>query len=397
MHTRRFLRVLGLPLALCLLAPLWPDDAAAKEESKIQILLLPPGPGGGNGNGMGGKLRGDVRTHLQGDKTRLKLHVRGADPNTDYLLLALEDEEATEGAELAHFTTGSHGQFTGSFDVGKGDGLEAPIDPRGHYLVVSDGEEAILAGWLYGAAEDDGPRTKVKELTGLAPDEIIDPSGSAAARYDMRPNGHGKFRVSLRHVPEGEYGLWVDGVQVSSLTPNSGGNAEATFTTKPVHGKSKPHNVKSSLTFDPRRKLVELKQGDQVYFSGPMLAQIEGLNVCTATDSSTPFTLGPGQTEGSGTVTLSVGTDCETEMEVQVEDLPVATYDLYVDAALVGTLEVTDDGMGNLSGHVVFDPTPDAMGELLLDFPLASGSVVEVFNAGESAPAQTPLLSATLP
>lgn len=396
MHTHPFVRVLALPLALCLLVPLGAGVATAKEESKIQIRLLPPGAGG-NGNGMGGQLRGDVRTQLQGAKTQLALRVRGAEPSTDYMLLALDDETSTEGLELAHFTTGSKGQFTGSFDIGKGDGADAPVDPRGHYLVVSDGVNAILAGWLYGAAEDDGPMTKVKELTGLAPDQTTNPSGSAAARYDMRPNGHGKFRVSLRDVPAGDYDLWVDGVLVQSLTPNAGGNAEATFTTKPVHGRSRPHNAKSPLDFDPRRKLVEVKQGDALYFSGPMLAQIEGVNVCTATDSSTPFMMGPGQTQGSGSVTLSVGSDCETEMEVQVEDLPAAMYDLYVDGALVGTLEVTDDGMGHLSGHVVFDPTPDAMGELALDFPLGSGSVVEVFNAGESAPAQTPLLTATLP
>lgn len=338
-------------------------------------------------------MRGDVRTQLQGAKTQLQLRVRGAEPNTEYDLLALDDELSTEGAVLAHFTTGSHGQFTGRFDVGKGDGAEAPIDPRGHYLVVNDGVENIPAGWLYGAAEDDGPMTKVKELTSLAPDPTANPSGSAAARYDRRPNGHGTFRVSLRGVPAGDYDVWVDGALVQSLTPNAGGNAEATFTTKPVHGRSRPHNARSALGFDPRRKLVEVKQGDTLYFSGPMLAQIEGVNLCSASDASVPFTRGPGQMQGSGTVTLAVESDCETQLEVEVEDLPAATYDLYVDGALVGTIEVA--GVG--TGGVVFDPTPDALGELVLDFPIASGSVVEVFDAGESAPAQTPLLTATLP
>ena len=395
MSTNRIVQALALPLALCLAIPLGAGVAAAKEESKIQIRLLPPGAPG-NGHGMGGSLRGDVRTQLQGSKTQLQLRVRGAAAGTEYILLALDDELSTDGDELARFTTGSNGQFTGSFDVGKGDGADAPIDPRGHFLVVSDGVTAILAGWLYGAAEDDGPMTKVKELTSLAPDALTNPSGSVAARYDRRPNGQGKFRVSLRDVPAGDYDLWVDGVLVQSLTPNPGGNAEASFTTKPVHGNSRPHNAKAQLDFDPRRKLIELKQGDQLFFSGPMLAQIEGVNVCTASESATPFALGPGQTEGSGSVTLSTGSDCETSMEVEVQDLPAATYDLYVDGALVGTIDVADDGMGSLTGHVVFDPTPDAMGELALDFPLGSGSVVEVFNAGESAPA-TPRLTATLP
>jgi hypothetical protein len=64
---------------------------------------------------------------------------------------------------------------------------------------------------------------------------------------------------------------------------------------------------------------------------------------------------------------------------------------------LVGAIEVTDDGMGNLSGRIDFDPTPDEMGEIPLDFAFGSGSLVEVFAAGESAPTHTPLLTATLP
>jgi hypothetical protein len=174
MHTRS---LVSIAFALVLLAPL---GATAKEESKISIVLQ-AAPGNGN-------LRGDVRTKLQGDVTRLQLRVRGAEPETEHVLLAKDDEAAVEGVELARFTTGSNGQFTGSFDVGKGDGAEAPVDPRGHYLVVSDGDDEILVGWLYGDAEDDGPKTKVKELTALQPDDTTNPTGSAAARYDMRPN-----------------------------------------------------------------------------------------------------------------------------------------------------------------------------------------------------------------
>jgi hypothetical protein len=58
---------------------------------------------------------------------------------------------------------------------------------------------------------------------------------------------------------------------------------------------------------------------------------------------------------------------------------------------------VADDGMGNLSGRADFDPTPDEAGEVPLDFAIGSGSVVEVFAEGQSAPANTPLLTATLP
>jgi hypothetical protein len=381
----------SLCLALVFLASLGASSVDAKEESKIQIRLERLGGGGG-------QLRGDVRTQLQEDVTRLRLHVRGAEPETEHVLLAKEAPEDEEGAELGRFTTGSNGQWTGTFALGKGDESEAPADPRGRFLVVADDADEILGAWLYGAVEDDAPKTKVKEQTGLEPDAETAPSGSAAARYDLRPNGMGTFRVTLRGVPAGDYDVWVDGVMVDELTPNSAGNAEASFTTR-LRGspRSRPHHTKRQLTFDPRRKLVELKQGDDVYFSGPMLAQIEGVNTCATSDSTVMFALGPGQVEGSGEVRRTIEADCETSLSIEVADLPAATYDVRVDAALVGSLMVMDDGMGNLSGVVVFDPTPDAPGELALDFPVGSGSVVQIFAEGESAPAETPLLEATLP
>jgi len=396
-HMNQAVHSFPIRLALFLALVLHAGATGAKEESKIQILLLPP-DAHSNGNGKHiGPLRGYVRTQFQDAIARLRLQLRGAEPATEHVLIAMEDEAAMDGVEIARFTTGSNGQFTGNFDLLGGDGAEAPVDPRGHYLVVSDGSGVILAGWLYGAAEDDGPLTRVKELTALVPDETVNPSGNASARYERRPNGHGKFQVAMRGVPEDSYELWVDDCLMETITPNSRGNAMATFTTKPGRGRSLPHNVKGALDRDPRSKWVELKQGDQVYFSGPMLAQIEGLNACSSSESTTPLVLVPPQVEGSGTVALTVEPDCETSMAVEVENLPVATYDLYADGYLIAEISVTDDGGGNRSGRVDFDPTPDTVDELLLDFPIHSGMVIEVFHAGESAPGSMPLLTATLP
>lgn len=399
MIDRASIRGLVQLLALGLVLVVVPTLAGAKEESKIQIRLQPPGAEGGSGNGIGnGQVRADVHTRLQGATASLQINVRGAEPETEHVLLAKLDENDPDGLELARFMTGANGAFNGTFDLHKAD-AETPVDPRGRYLVLSDGAEDVLAGWLYGVPEDDGPRTKVKELTRLAPDEMLMPSGSVDARYDRRPNGHGTFRVSLHGVPVAEYLLFVEGVEVESVTPNPAGNAKLSFTTRPSHGstKSKAHNRKGPLDFDPRRKLVELKQGAEVYFSGPMLAQIDGVNVCSASESSTPFALGPGQLQGSGQVVLAVENDCETSVEVEVADLPVASYDLYVDDALVGVIAVSDDGMGNLSGRIDFDPNPDEPDEVPLDFPVGSGAVFDVYSAGADPAMVTPLLSATLP
>ncbi len=387
-----------LTLSTAIVVPSAP--AGAKEESKIQIRLLPAGGGGGNGNGVGqGQARGDVRSQLQGSTARLQIHVRGVEPGVEHVLLSRQDELDAAGIELARFTTDGNGAFNGTVDLHRLDDSDARLDPRGRYLVVSDGSQDLLAGWLYAAVEDDGPMTKVKEQTRLSPDAAVLPSGSFDARYDRRPNGNGTFQVTLRSVPAGEYLLFVDGVEVASVTPNAAGNAVARYTTKPPRGapKSKPHNRKGSLDFDPRRKLVELRQGTQPYFSGPMLAQISGVNSCPTGESVTPLALGPEQTEGSGRVVIAVEGDCETSVEVEVEDLPAASYDLYVDGMLVGQIDVTDARAGTLSGRIDFDPTPDHPDEVPLEFAIGSGAVFDVHASGADPAFATPLLSATLP
>jgi hypothetical protein len=389
-------------LLLALVLAVGALPATAKEESKIQIRLTDPNaPGNGHGNGIGGgAVRADVHTQLQGNKVILRLRARGLEPNTEYALLCKESEEATESAELVRFTTGGSGSANVTQNLAKADDVEAPADPRGKYLAIADGADTsleIVGGWLYGEPQNDGPMTKIKELTVLAPNPDAAPSGEVRARYDMRPNGHGTLSIDMRRVPANDYELLVDGVLVAELTPNSAGNAKADFQTKPINGQgaghAKPHRKKQQLSFDPRRKEILVQLGDgTAMFSGPMLAQIQGLNVCSTVSSETPL---EGAT-GSGSAALEIEADCETAFEVAVSGVAAGSYDLYVGGALVATFEAADDGSGTVTGGVRFDPTPDAADELLLDFEVGSGSLVEVFNAGADPNVDVPVLTGTL-
>jgi len=399
-------RVEILVLALALIT--LPFAAGAKEESKIQIRLTDTnGHGNGKGNGLGGgAVRADVRTHLQGSRVILKLRARGLDADTEYVLLCKDDEGATDSAELARFTSRSNGSANLTQNLAKTDDPEAPADPRGKFLVIADGADVsmeIVGGWLYGEPQDDGPMTKIKEVTELAADGDASPSGSVAARYDMRPNGHGKLSISMRRVPVDDYEILVgdDETPVATFTPNRAGNAKVDFQTKPIRGhgsgKVKLHRKKQRLNFDPRRQeiLVRLAADQAPMFSGPMLAQIEGLNTCSPTSDESPLT---GDT-GSGVATLELQENCETAFNVEIWDVLVGLYDVYVDGASVATIDAADDslGVGTGTGFVRFDPTPDAgAGELLLDFAVGTGSLVEVFDEGADPSVDLPVLSGTL-
>jgi len=78
-----------------------------------------------------------------------------------------------------------------SQNLAKADDVDSPADPRGMFFVIADGadlEMEVVGGWLYDEPQNDGPKTKIKAVTDLAPDEDASPSGSVAARYDMRRN-----------------------------------------------------------------------------------------------------------------------------------------------------------------------------------------------------------------
>lgn len=388
--------ILILALALITL----PFTAGAKEESKIQIRLTDAsGNGNGNGNGLGGgAVRADVHTLLQGTKVVLKLRARGLDADTEYVLLCKNDEEATDAAELTRFTSQSNGSANVTQNLSKTDDPEAPADPRGKFLVIADAADQsieIVGGWLYGEPQNDGRMTKIKEVTDLAADADASPSGSIAARYDMRPNGHGKLSISMRRVPTGDYEVLVDGVLAATLTPNPAGNAKADFQTKPIRGngsgKIKPHHKKQQLGFDPRRKeiLVQLTDGTRMFY-GPMLAQIDGLNACSPSSSDTPLTP---STTGSGVAALEIEQNCETAFDVEIADVAAGSYDLYVNDVFVATFDAADDGSGTVTGFVRFDPTPDAgEDEWPLDFPVGSGSRIDVLNAGDDLAVDLPVL-----
>ena len=149
-----------------------------------------------------------------------------------------------------------------------------------------------------------------------------------------------------------------------------------------------------SAALDPRRKEILVQLTDETaMFSGPMIAQIEGLNVCSSSSTDSPL-LGD---IGSGVAAVEVQENCETAFDVEIVDVAAGSYDLYVSDMIVATFEAADDGFGTITGSVRFDPTPDVgEGELLLDFPVDSGSLVDVFDAGADSTVDLPVLSGEL-
>jgi hypothetical protein len=362
-------------------AMLAPASAFAREESKIKVPLEQV-------NGSGDD-RGMFRSHMSDDGTTpvatMSVGVQHLEPNFEYIVMG-------DGVEVARFTTNDEGNGGVGLDLlATGGGSTGSFDPRGKFVSVNDGAADILGAWVYADPAEDPRLAKVKEWTTLAPDATAAPAGRADARYDLLPNGRSRLWITLRGVATGDYDVAVDGVAVGSLSTNSAGNARLRFDERGGNGKSgPPHNKKGGLTFDPRHKTIDVSQAGVLMFSGPMLAQIGNLGSCVASSTVTAMTLDAAQTQGAGDVTTGNEDTCDVIFEVRVSALAAGDYDLVVDGAGVGTISVTDDGQGNLTGQLLFDENPDS-GETALSFSFASGSVVEVKQG------TTLFLSATLP
>jgi len=378
----------------------WKKHDSKKDESKIQLRMDPV---------AAGDDLASIKTQMQDGRARLDLWAKRLAPDTEYVL-KLDDDR-----ELARFTTGKKGYANVRVNLLKSGGYSAPpIDPRNHELFLADPNGDVLAAWLYGAVADDPSWVHIKEQTGLEPTDLAD-RGAVSARYELQPNGKARFLVQTRHVPRGDYDLYVGDLLVASFTTNPAGNAQLQFRSdvhgqsaamkkngdddkdddhgngngkakgddhgKPdkVHGGKPNHNQKLALDFDPRNEIVELRRGADVYFSGPMLARIDGLNECREKVKEIALEPADPASTAIGTLLLGREEDCERNVGLAVEGLLAGTYDLLVDGVVVGQIEVPTDGA---PAEIHFANTPDEPGELPLDFDLACGSLVEVGQAG---------------
>lgn len=185
----------------------------------------------------------------------------------------------------------------------------------------------------------------------------------------------------MKGAPNGSLDVLVDGAPVGSVETNGSGSGRLDFDTK---GKGK----KQLLGFDPRGELVEIFEGASLLFSGVMLAQIDGVNVCPPSSEPTSLTASAGET-GSGSATLEVAEDCNLRLVVDLAGLDPGDHDVLVDG--VSLAMVTADGTGAAS--VVLAATPDGdAGELGLALD-PSGGLLEVVRLADTAV----VLSATLP
>ena len=342
---------LGLTLALGLASH---ANAARADSSRIDSSM-------DAGSSLPG-AKGRIKLRFQEKRSRLKIDVRALAGDSLYTLVV-------DGQVWTAFETNRKGRAKLRFgSPPRGRELALPGDPRGAAVTVTDGSDEVLSTMLSGSGESDDSR--VREETLLSPTEFAS-GGRARVRFERRKDGELRFDVDLENVTPGEYRVFVGGVERGTIVTSALGHGEIEWRTDSDDPDHLP------LDFDPRGQTVDIVDSSgNVVFTGDSEGRLPGVNDCSFQEVETPLTPTSSAGTGSGRARFRIRDDCRRDFNVEIEDVPTGSYDLWVDGALRGTIEVVEVP-GGTEGEIEFDTEVDDPGEIFLDFD-PNGASVEV-------------------
>jgi hypothetical protein len=222
------------------------------------------------------------------------------------------------------------------------------------------------------------------------------PLASGKVRHRTRADGVVDFEVEAEDLPEGTYQILVDGVSVADIVVS----VRDTGTEGEVEFRNPVEPGKLPLTFSPVGALIEIADALGTYLTLTYLTDMpaspgspagSGSNGTGSTVPTTPIQVPADVTEievplvnagihpaASGDARYRIDDDGEVDFKVEVEDLPVGPYALFVDDANRGTLQVRAIP-GGTEGELEFQ-NPAEPGKLPLNFS-PRGAALEVRDA----------------
>ena len=255
------------------------------------------------------------------------------------------------------------------------------FDPRGLTVDVAQAAGVLFTGKM--AADAQGLTVcSFSETEVTLPSTGADADGSADARLRTKEDCDLDFSVEAEDVPAGDYEVRIGGVVKGTLTVVDDGfrtKGELEFDDEA----DDPGEVK--LDFDPNGQTIEIVQGATVFFggvfSGGTTTTTPQAGQCEASEMRLPM-LDAGAIPGAkGDARFRVRDDCEQDLRIEIEDVPVGSYDLRVDGTVRGSFNVATTLEGENEGEFELDTNPDQPGELLLNFD-PQGKLVEVLQGG---------------
>lgn len=247
--------------------------------------------------------------------------------------------------------------------------LPLDFEPRGTTIELLLNGAPVLSTALAGPGAP--PRSSSSEVTDLRRRQPTSRS-TATASHVLSTNGTSTFSINATRLSSSPVTLRVNGKPLGSpLTPSRSGTVSVRYRSPNAGSGFLP------LTFDPRGDTLELVQDSQTILAGEMRARARGINHAppSALLLYLPATVNPAP--GEAYARYLVDERARRTFEVDLEYVPVGSYDLLVNDVLRGTIRVRD-GDEYPEGEIEFSSHDDD--DLPLDFdPL--GAILSIRNS----------------
>ncbi|MCF6263410.1 MAG: hypothetical protein L3J24_07490 [Xanthomonadales bacterium] len=229
-----------------------------------------------------------------------------------------------------------------------------------------------------GISDNTTPGESSYEIEQFMTNTNVYTGGNARAKFKQSTSSS-KFEVEVEGIPVGMYDLSVDGEirgQIEVMITGNSTEGEIEFESPAGEGEL-------LLDFDPRGKAIEVLEDSTVLF-GMVFAPVDPAINDPVANGAPPFADGL-ETESNlnnagliasarGSAKLEQGLT-KVEFEVEIEDLPIGNYGLFVGGELVGSIPVTN-GQGGAEGKLQFS-FPANAGVSALDFD-PRGKLIEI-------------------
>ncbi len=318
--------------------------ASANDSCRIRVNLQNPG--------AISNATGTVTATLGLKASSFSLVAARLKPGTNYSLYI--DDRFT-----GDFTANRHGGLVTTFVTPPRRGQAVlNFDPRGHLVSLRAGDDRVLQAVVSGAGEPSNSAIAERVLL-----DRIGSNGTATVLYQLLSNGRRQFAVQVSHVTGTNWSLYVNGIYRSPIDARRGYGVV-------IFDSATNFSSRPRLDFDPRGQVVDIVRDDSLWFSGKLAARANGVNVATPS-ARTAFIPSTGvDADGTARARLRVDSDARRKFSVELEHVPVGTYDFLaassnnVVQAVINVVN-TPDGP---EGEVEFSSRTDDSDELPLTF-----------------------------
>lgn len=252
--------------------------------------------------------------------------------------------------------------------------LPLDFDPRGQVIDLGLGTNLMFTGKLEARAKNVNSATPSAALAYI-PSTGVDADGTARARLSVDKNARRKFSVELEHVPAGAYEFLANGIlqgsiNVADVSGHTEGEIE--FSSREDDGGELP------LTFEPTNSVFLIQREAVVYFQGALSNSLPGGTNGGPLLMEENLTSTGLDSDASGEAKFEIDDRGRTKFSVEIEDVAVGAYELWVGGVKRGTISAALKDT-KVKGELEFSKDDDS-NKLPLTFE-PRGQLIEVRNA----------------